>query len=337
MNKILNLPEQDFIDLVAETARRMGIQPGLVEKDIWVCTVLERLFSFSALKEHLIFKGGTSLSKVYKLINRFSEDVDLIIDWRLLGYGTDKESDPRVPKKSNTQQDKFNKQINATAGEYITNHFVPLLVDLFSDISGVDIHVSVADSQAVEVYYPSHFSLSYIKNRVLLEIGPLASWVPWEKASIKPFVAEAFPNLFQDTHIEIRSTTAERSFWEKATILHQEAHRVNNFPVRYSRHYYDLSQMCRSRVKASALDQPDLLHNVVRFKRQFYPCKWANYEFAVPGSLQLIPPETRLLQLEKDYNDMKVMIFKDIPTWVKILQIIQSLEDEINNKGPKND
>ncbi len=101
--------------------------------------------------------------------------------------------------------------------------------------------LSESDVQAVEVVFPSFFPLRYIKSRVLLEIGPLASWIPWEKA----------------------------------TILHQEAHRENNFPVRYSRHYYDLSQMCQSKVKTSALDQPGLLQDVVRFKRQFYPCKWA--------------------------------------------------------------
>jgi hypothetical protein len=193
--------------------------------------------------------------------------------------------------------------------------------------------LSESDVQAVVVVFPSFFPLRYIKSRVLLEIGPLASWVPWEKAYIKPFVAEVFPELLQDINIKIRCTTAERSFWEKATILHQEAHRENNFPVRYSRHYYDLSQMCQSEVKSSALDQPGLLQDVVRFKRQFYPCKWAKYDLAVPGSFRLIPPEKRLQQLEKDYKDMQIMIFKDVPQWKNIIQILKLLEDEINNKG----
>ena len=107
---MLELKRSELEELLTETACNLGVQPAIIEKDVWVCTVLERLFSDSLLRDHLVFKGGTSLSKVYKLINRFSEDIDLILDWRLFGYGSG-EKDPYILRSSKTKQDRFNKEI----------------------------------------------------------------------------------------------------------------------------------------------------------------------------------------------------------------------------------
>jgi len=119
MNRIANGAAADRRDLFSESASRLGMNPAIVEKDFWVCWILKQIFAEPALKDHMVFKGGTSLSKVYGLIDRFSEDIDLILDWRLLGYGTEHGSDPYKASTSKTQQSRYNQEMNAkAAGRY---------------------------------------------------------------------------------------------------------------------------------------------------------------------------------------------------------------------------
>ena len=124
---------------------------------------------------------------------------------------------------------------------------------------------------------------------------------------------------------------AERTFWEKATILHQVAHRKARIPQRYSRHYYDLYKLAVSRVRASALARPKLLEDVVAFKQRFYPSAWARYDLAIPGSLKLLPATpSHVKNLEKDYQDMQVMLYGTPPEFRDILEELRKLEAEIN-------
>src|SRR5712691_10935201 len=109
MDKVAHLPTDQRRDLFRESAARRGMSPAIVEKDFWVCWVLKKLFTDADLKDRMVFKGGTTLSKVFRLIDRFSEDIDLVLDWRLLGYGPELEN-PSQAFQSNTQQDRFNKQ-----------------------------------------------------------------------------------------------------------------------------------------------------------------------------------------------------------------------------------
>jgi hypothetical protein len=119
------------------------------------------------------------------------------------------------------------------------------------------------------------------------------------------------------------------------TILHHEAHRPkgNPQPSRYSRHYYDVARMANSAVRQRALEQLDLLADVVEFKQRFYPRGWAQYDLAVPGSLKLAPQGHVLDSVRKDYRDMRAMIFGDVPDFEAILHTLQTLEKEINEKS----
>jgi hypothetical protein len=119
MDKIAIGPAADRRDLFRESASRLGMNPAIVEKDFWVRWMLKRLFAEPSIKDQMVFKGGTSLSKVYGLIDRFSEDIDLILDWRLLGYGTEEGSDPYQANVSKTKQSRYNQEMNARAAAYI--------------------------------------------------------------------------------------------------------------------------------------------------------------------------------------------------------------------------
>lgn len=127
------------------------------------------------------------------------------------------------------------------------------------------------------------------------------------------------------------ATTPERTFLEKATILHQEAYRPenSNIPERYSRHYYDIYCMCKKGIKDTALNDFKLLEDVATFKMKFYPRNWARYDLAKEGNLKLLPPMHSLVRLKKDYETMKSMIYGVYPSFDEILKVIENLENEI--------
>ena len=334
MNRVAQFSPAERRELFQETATRRGVSPAVIEKDFWVCWVLKQLFADADLGTRLVFKGGTSLSKVYNLIDRFSEDIDLILDWRLLGYGPDQE-DPYQDFTSNTQQDRFNKEVNARAARYIADTLINDLNRLFAHVADVSTTIDSDDPQTVNVTYPAAFSEEYLRPEVRLEIGPLAAWSPSGRHTIRPYAAESFPQVFDDPACSVVVMSAERSFWEKATILHQQAHRTTPMPPRYSRHYYDLHKLASSRVRDAALENLPLLQDVASFKRRFYLSAWASYETARPGSLKLIPSAEHLTTLQKAYGDMTMMIFGDAPAFHLIVDSLQQLEDQINLTSPR--
>jgi len=330
MHDIANLSNQQRKELFSETAKKIGTTNAIVEKDFWVVWVLSKIFSDDRLSNILMFKGGTSLSKVFDLIGRFSEDVDLILDWTLI---TDESP---YKTRSNNKQDKFNKSVNEKAKEYIKEEILPILTKLIAPLCQADIDSD--DNFSINIVYPSVFTTDeYLRPNILLEIGPLASWLPSSEYEIKSLTAMHFPKLFKTPKCKVKTIVAERTFWEKATILHHEANRPKDLPMphRYSRHYYDLAMMVNSDVKDKALSNLDLLENVVEFKKKFYPRKWADYEMAQVGTLKLLPPTYRLLELKKDYESMKHMIYDKHLLFDEIIAILASLEKEINGLNTK--
>ena len=330
MRKIALFPDQDRSDLFRNTADKMGLSDAIVEKDFWVCFTLDFLFHRSAWIDAITFKGGTSLSKAYHLINRFSEDIDLILDWRVLGYGLMEPWEAR----SNTKQDAFNKEANRRAEVFLAQTFLPAVKDALFEEIGREAQITIEDRdpQTVIFAYPRIFSNSSTLQVIRLEIGALAAWTPAKQAVITPYAADYYPQVFEQPGTSVLTVTPERTFWEKATILHQEANRPErlDMPLRYSRHYYDLYRMAHSSVKETALNQPDLLQKVVDFKMKFYPRSWAQYPDAKPGTLRLTPPDYRLPALESDYESMKGMLFGDIPSFEAVMDAVRQLENEIN-------
>ncbi len=333
MDKVASLAPAERKDLFQETATRRGMSPAIVEKDFWVCWVLKKIFSAPSLRKHVVFKGGTSLSKVFGLIDRFSEDIDLILDWRLLGYGLGN-LDPYENLSSNTQQDRFNREFNEKAAKYIADTLCPQLPELLASCPSVRVSIDPDDGQLVHIAYPAAFSEKSLRPEIRLEVGPLASFVPSKSHTITPFAAQEFPNVFDSPGCPVVAIAAERTFWEKATLLHQQAHRANAIPARYARHYYDMVRLAKSRAKISALADLLLLEDVVAFKSRFYRCSWARYEDAKPGSLRLVPDQIRLKELSADYKEMELMIYGDVPPFEEIIRALRELENEINQLSP---
>jgi len=329
MDKLVHLSAASRQELFETAAAERGLHPAIMEKDFWVCWVLKQLFLSPQLKDQLVFKGGTALAKVDGMIDRFSEDIDLVLNWELLGYGAGGE-DAWREHPSGRQQDRFNQELNTRAATYLSDTLLPHLQEILSTAPGVRASVSERDELTVNIHYPASQSLAAFRPEVKLEIGPLASRVPSRPATIRPYAAEVLPRFFDNPECEVIAIRGERTFWEKATILHQQAHRQTAMPKGYSRHYYDLARMTRFSVKDRALADLPLLEDVVRFKEQFYRSPWARYELAVPGSFRLMPTAPGGRELEADYRSMRPMFFSEPPRWADILKQLHGLEDEIN-------
>ena len=323
MDRIINVSPEERQRVFQTAAAALRIAPEMVEKDFWVCRILQKLFQDEKLRKILRFKGGTSLSKVFHLIRRFSEDIDLILDWRCV---TDE--DPLLPR-SNTKQDSFNKSVQENSGRYITGK-LRAMIDTAMD-GECSVVVDDNDDHVLLLQYPRTFRSSYIIPHIRLEIGPLAAWQPNRGSPILPYVAEAFPQL-KIAPISVPTIIAERTFWEKVTILHQEHHRPEHLrvPLRYSRHYYDLYMMAQSPCAVNAINDTALLKQVVDFKRKFYPRAWARYDLAVPGTIELLPAPHSQSPLRGDYSAMKNMIFGDYPSWEEIIGSLTKLQTVIN-------
>ena len=330
MRDIARLSENDKKALFHNTAAKMGMTDAIIEKDFWVCFMLDYLFHRSDWKNSIAFKGGTSLSKSYGLIDRFSEDIDLILDWRVLGY----EKDEPWIERSNTKQDVFNKEANAKTEIFLKNEFMPAVIsDLQRELDcNINCYIENDDPQTVVFAYNRSFDDASILPVIRLEIGALAAWTPASEKTIMSYAAEQYGRLFKRPSTEILTVLPKRTFWEKITILHREAYRpeTSMVPVRYSRHYYDLYCMANSSVKEEAFADLDLLDKVVRFKDKFYRCSWAKYDEAKPGSMKLIPSDRNIKILKDDYEHMKNMIYGEKPSFDSILRTIKHLEEEIN-------
>jgi hypothetical protein len=324
MDRVAGLSQTERNELFSETAARRNMTPAIAEKDFWVTWTLDKLFSHSELSSILMFKGGTSLSKVFGLIERFSEDIDLILDWNIV-TGEDPEAE-----RSKSKQAKLNQEINERGQDYIAGDLLSQVCNVVSPICSCELDAN--DPNTLNVRYPASFSDTYLRPEVRLEIGPLASWLPFDSFTIRPYAAEEFPDLFERSTCQVNAIKAERTFWEKVTILHHEAHRPEGSPQppRNSRHYYDLAQMAVSSTKSAALADLGLLHDVVEFKKRFYPRGWAKYDLATPGSLKLVPEDHVMEIVRADYRAMKNMIFGACPEIDEIMSILQALEDEIN-------
>jgi nucleotidyltransferase AbiEii toxin of type IV toxin-antitoxin system len=324
MRKIADLGETERRELFAETATKKGITSAAAEKDFWLCWVLMVIFEHSDLSKILKLKGGTSLSKCYNLIDRFSEDIDLILDWTVLTR-----DDPNENRSKN-QQNKFNEKLDELSVLYLENDFLPVLeaeIKLYCNAE-----IDEGNGQIINIEYPQVFSNQYLRPQIKLEIGPLASMVPFDNFSVKSYAAEVFPDLFELGQTNVTAVKAERTFWEKVTILHAEAHRPVDKaqPPRYSRHYYDVFKMLGTDIAQNSLNDPRLLEDVVSFKNRFYPRTWAKYDLAEVGTFKLVPNDMRIKSLRGDYAQMQEMIFGTYPDFGLIISELSLFQNKLN-------
>jgi hypothetical protein len=330
---------EDQSVIVRETAARRGLLPVMVEKDFWVSWMLAVLFTHPEFSGRLVFKGGTSLSKVFGVIERFSEDIDLSVSPALLGI-----SEEAVEHAdSRNQRTERMHELEEACIECVRASFLPELERFACEALGprpdgaawMDFKVDATTNSPVILFHyvsnePSGFE--YLGRFVKMEFGSLTDQRPVGTHSIRPWVAEEFPKQLEDFQCELVALELERTFWEKATILHAEYHRNPATPIRdrFSRHYSDMAELARHSIFESALARDDLRQRVADWKSRFFPATWARYDLAKPGTFRLAPPEFRLAELKRDYQAMKDMFLTTPPPFEDILEAVCNLERRIN-------
>jgi len=340
MDKWAKTTPKDREALFNQTASVKGISPEIAEKDFWVCWTLHQIFNLQGLP-HLIFKGGTSLSKAFGIIERFSEDIDLVINRHQLGF-TD-ENDPANQQGANLR-DRTIEKLKNSCREIIAGELVPRLKARIRSTLGINGWTLEIDSNApggdtLDFKYPAGISDSltkgYVRRVVRLELGCRGDQIPCEGAKVTSYAAEAFPDQFQVPDSNVNALSPERTFWEKATILHREYYRVEaGKPVseRIFRHYHDVVVISKHQRGLSALKDLALLEQVVAHKQHFFREAAAHYELAIKGTLHLAPSPQLQDGLRKDYEKMREMYFGQEPDFDAVMNEIRELEDAFNNR-----
>lgn len=339
MSNFATLPAKERELFFRQYQEKRGVDPVIAEKDFWVCWLLGRIFAQPQLADACVFKGGTSLSKVFGAIERFSEDIDLAIIPASLGW---KESDlDQAP--SRTKREERMAELEAACAAAVQATWQPLLEESILTALGVPAgrdtwltyHLDEAGRSPVLYFaYPGALprGVAYIAREVKIEFGSLTDQRPVGRHPIQAFVAELAPGAFADFGAEVVALELERTFWEKATILHAEFHRPSDRQMRdrHARHYADFASLWRHTLAQAARSRLDLLERVRLHKSRYFSSNWANYATAVPGSLRLVPPAARVEALRGDYEAMQQMFLGDHMPFETMLAILQEAEVTLN-------
>lgn len=317
---------------IEQAAIQRNISPVIMEKDFFVCWLLSILFE-SQFADNLVFKGGTSLSKIFGAINRFSEDIDLSLSPAFLGLPE--------PVANRSQVDKWWGKAEEACKHVVQTQIMPMLEESALGVLGKHEKVRFeflkdpqTKSPIILFHYPSSLltGFVYIKRSVKLEFGSLTDQQPTGRYPIRPWIAEIFPAAFPDWQCEVTTLEIERTFWEKATILHAEYHRPLDKPMRdrFSRHYADTAALVNNSKAIKAIDHYDLRDRVVSWKNLFFRDSSANYAQAKHGTFRLVPRAERLPELRRDYQLMRDMYLNEPVNFDDILSTLSTLEHRIS-------
>lgn len=324
----LSLPDSTKLNIYRETGRKIGLSAVAIEKDWWVVHTLSIVFSMECAPS-LVFKGGTSLSKGWNLIQRFSEDIDLVLDRTYLGFeGELSKGDIRRLRK--------------TSYEFITTVFVEELKTKFVEAGLVNVNIknrevlnSDQDPLIIEIYYPKLTEIdAYLKPGLLVEVGSRSLKEPFTPRTFGTLVAENYGGLpFAESPITLPIVNPECTFLEKIFLLHEEFQRPQEkIRVEHlSRHLYDIEKLMQTPHAQTALNSAHLYNTIVAHRSHITPIRGIDYANHRPDKIKFIPP-TELLHLwENDYKQMQEnMIYgKSLPFPI-LIKKLSELQSQIN-------
>lgn len=308
MNDVVfnELSAVDKRDALRIAASRSGRRAHLLEKDIWVVWTLSALFE-GPFGESLTFKGGTSLSKAYRAIRRFSEDLDITYDIRRMAPDLVAGSDDEVIPGNRSQENSWTREIRKRLPLWVTDHAMPVLESNL-DETGVSAHIRVEGESVYVSYDPLFDEYGFVKPEVMVEFGARSTGEPREEHFIECYAAGYLTEVtFPSCHTFVM--LAERTFWEKATAVHVFCRSQRSRGERLSRHWYDLVRLDDAGFAEKAFADRDLALMVARHKSLFFREKditgnWIDYHQAVSGQLQLTPQGEMYQVIADDYASM---------------------------------
>ena len=325
----LELPGEERAEILQTCAGKLGRRAEHLEKDVWICWVLQGLFTMPG-RLPMAFKGGTSLSKVFRAIRRFSEDVDVTVYYKSL----DQSIDPFDPRVSRTARDKYTELLKAKLAEHtksvIRPHFEKLVAQL-AETPAKPIIIS-DDGEKLFIPYPSCFGAD---ESVFLEFGGRNVISPNEEHLLRPYIAGELREL-QFPEATVPVLVPSRTFWEKATLIHVACNRSDPKldADRQSRHWHDLAVLADHAIGKTAIPDRQMLEDVVKHKNIFFRASYSNYEACLSGGLHLIPGAPLLKALRADYEKMIAgrMFEGEPPFFDWIISRLEKLEKQINTK-----
>ena len=344
-HEVIAASDDERRDLFLTTARRLGTAVQNVEKDFWVCWTLDALFNGLAEDSpRLLFKGGTSLSKSFGLINRFSEDIDITVFRNDLGEGASvEELEALSGKKRRAKLDAIKEACQAFIGGPLLRDLSGLAADVMrsaripADRYRVELDTADVDQQTLLFWYPAVTASrdDYIQSAVKIEGGAKSALDPNISTSVRPYAADDLPNV--DLAVgSITAVEAQRTFWDKVVILHglrrwyDHRGQLRHGGQRVSRHYYDVFRLLQSPTGEASEADRLLGEDCARHARMFFNTADFDLDQAAPGTLSLAPSAPMQDALERDYNAMAGMIMGPVPAFADVMAVIATLEQRLN-------
>ena len=339
MNSFLSLPEERRRLICEQAGAQTGLFDSSVEKDFWVCWTLRKLFELPEWGDQLTFKGGTSLSKGWKLIERFSEDIDIVIDRAALGF-----SGENAPEQapSNKQTRKRLESLGEAAKICVIEKIQPALKSAIGSEMPASLSWSLepdqedAQGQSLLFRYPTAFPdhPEYLRQEVKIEMGARSDIDPATSVEIQPIIAEVFPELLDDPTFKVHSVQPVRTFWEKAMLLHEESYKPADKKRRkrgMARHYYDLYQLIHSGISEQASSDNELFVRIANHRKVYFKYGWMDYSTLAPGQLRLIPRQDQMTDWRSDYAGMQQeMFYGEVPSFEEVLRKVSEFERAFN-------
>ena len=338
MNNFVKLSDKDKIDIFNTVATLKHISKEAVEKDWWVIAVLRSLFTLP-YSDNISFKGGTSLSKCWNLIERFSEDVDIAINREYFGFLGETLTKREVNKKLRKALCSFCREtLQFDLKKQLLTDGIP--ENLFSVTMEIT-DVTTVDPEKIFINYQSLFKNEqivtedgYIKPSVILEVNGRSMKEPLERIEIKSLIDEFFEERqFADKSFSIFAVMPERTFLEKVCLLHEEFAKKNQEEIRVnrmSRHLYDIVRMLETPIAEQALQDTGLYKHIITHRRIFIGLRDFDYKTLLPQAINIIPPEGLLSKWEDDYNKMQTMIYGEALDFKTMIEKIKQLNEKIN-------
>jgi len=320
-------------------ALTLHLNAVILEKDFWVSWLLRLLFAQTELAPFLVFKGGTSLSKVFGVIDRFSEDIDLCLVPEFVGA----DAQGFDTLTSRVKRDAAVREMQRLCADKVQLVVLPLLEGAIIDVlgsapAGKWLHYELdvdAKSPIVYFQYPTSqgHGFDYVRREVKLELGTLTDQQPTGRYPIAPLIASVFAPVFVGWECEVMALELQRTFWEKATILHAEYHRPHDSPTpdRYARHYFDMVRLLAHADAPQFLANKAQCERVVDWKSRVFARGCARYDLACHGSFRLVPPTARQADLARDYATMRPMFMTEPPSFDILLRELGEAENVINS------
>lgn len=335
MERYFELAKDDQRTLLQEAARRMNLPVQSIEKDLWVCWLLRKLMSLDPWGAHLTFKGGTSLSKAHGLIERFSEDIDLVVDREALELVG--ENDPKKAD-SPTQIKQRVKRIAKACHQWATEDLVPTLQQAIkNDLTDPDWHLDLApitetQETSFSFRYPKLFDegTGYLRPEIKVELVAKADPWPSKPMPISTYVHQQFPDAIGDGRFQVNTMQAERTMLEKALLLHEVLiQRPEGPKPRLARHYYDLFKLYKAGFGERATHDRSLYTAIIEHRRTFYRYGSVDYDELITEGFSIIPQGDARKEWEKDYANMqRDMFYGDVPAFDTVMEQLAQFEGD---------